>query len=158
LEVAREIADVIGKDKVGIRLSPHGVAGDMIAYDEIDATYAYLAEELGKIGIAYIHVVDHSSMGAPEVPLKLKQTLREKFNGTFILAGGYDWQKAEHDLSSDLADLIGFGRPFINNPDLIERLTNNLPLNLILDASTFYTATEKGYTDYPVYADETIAA
>ena len=158
LEVASEVADAIGKDKLGIRLSPHSVAGDMVPYAEVDATYTYLAEELSRIGIAYIHVVDHSAMGAPEVPLQLKQAIRNKFKGTFILAGGYDWQKAESHLSSGLADLIGFGRPFINNPDLVERLSNNLPLNPILDASTFYTATEKGYTDYPVYAEETIAA
>ncbi len=158
LEVVREVADAIGRDKVGIRLSPHGVNGNMLPYSEADATYIHLAEELNKIGIAYIHIADHSSMGAPEVPLQLKQTIRNKFKGTLILAGGYDWQKAESDLNSGLADLIGFGRPFINNPDLVERITNNLPLNPILDASTFYSATEKGYTDYPVYAEETIAA
>jgi len=158
LEVVSEIAEAIGKDKLGIRLSPHGVAGDMIPHSEVDATYTYLAEELNRIGIAYIHVADHSAMGAPEVPLQLKQAIRNKFKGTFILAGGYDWQKAESDISSGLADLIAFGRPFINNPDLVERISNNLPLNPILDASTFYTATEKGYTDYPVYAEETIAA
>jgi N-ethylmaleimide reductase len=156
LEVAQEIADAIGKDKVGIRLSPHGAAGDMPAYDEVKATYSYLAEELSQIGIAYVHVVDHSSLGAPEVPLQLKQLLRNKFKGTFILAGGYDGQKAEDHLNAGLADLIGFGRPFINNPDFVERIINNLPLNPILDASTFYTATEKGYTDYPVYAEEAI--
>lgn len=157
LEVAREISEAIGKDKVGIRLSPHGAAGDMPAYAEVSETYAYLAEELNKIGIAYVHVVDHSSLGAPEVPLQLKKNLRDKFKGTFILAGGYDSHTAEQHLSDGLADLIGFGRPFINNPDFVERITNNLPLNPILDASTFYTATEKGYTDYPVYAEEAIS-
>ncbi len=158
LEVAAEASKAIGKEKVGIRLSPYGVASDMQHYAEIDETYSYLAKELGKIGIAYIHVVDHSAMGAPHVPASIKHTIREQFGGTIILAGGYDKQKAENDLEHDNADLIGFGRPFINNPDLVNRLQNGFPLAANLDMTTFYSAGEKGYTDYPVYEEETVNA
>ena len=158
LEVAKEVSEAIGKDKVGIRVSPYGVFNEMPHYPEIEATYTYLAEELNKIGIAYIHIVDHSSGGAPEVPLSIKKTIREKFKNTLILSGGYTLSRAQEDLSSGFADLVAFGKPFITNPDLVERLQKNLPINSKLDASTLYTPDAKGYTDYPVFQDELINA
>lgn len=158
LEVAKEASEAIGKDKVGIRLSPFGVFNEMPHYPEIDATYAYLAEELNKLGIVYIHIVDHSSGGAPEVPLSIKKTIREKFKNTLILSGGYTIDRAEEDLVSGFANLVAFGKPFITNPDLVERLQKNLPINSRLDASTLYTPDAKGYTDYPVFQDELISA
>ncbi|HLK27009.1 MAG TPA: alkene reductase [Puia sp.] len=158
IELAREISEAIGKEKVGIRLSPYGAASDMKPYPEVDETYSYLAKELGKIGIAYIHVVDHSALGAPHVPSSIKHSIREQFGGTIILAGGYNKEKAEADLQNGNGDLIGFGRPFINNPDFVTRLKNNLPLSTNLDTTTFYAGGEKGYVDYPVYEQETITA
>ncbi len=152
IEVAQAVADAIGKDKVGIRLSPYGVASDMPHYDQIDETYTYLAEELNKIGILYIHLVDHSAMGAPAVPSTIKKAIRDKFTNTIIMSGGLDKAKAEEILETGAGDLVAFGRPFINNPDLVRRLENNLPLSENLDFNTFYTADEKGYTDYP-FAD-----
>lgn len=152
IEVVTEVAAAIGKEKTGIRLSPYGVASDMPHYPEIDATYKYLAEELNKIGIAYIHVVDHSALGAPPVPLAIKQLIRNTFKNTFILAGGHDKEKAEAELQSGLCDLAAFGRPFINNPDLVERYENNKPLSADLHLDLFYTADEKGYTDYAEYS------
>ncbi len=149
IEVAAKVADAIGKDKTGIRLSPYGVAGDMKKYAEIDATYDYLTKELNKLGIAYIHVVDHSAMGAPSVPIQMKKMIRKNFKNTFILCGGYDKESAEADIESGLCDLIGFGRPYINNPDLVERLEFNQELSQNLKTEMFYTADEKGYTDYP---------
>jgi N-ethylmaleimide reductase len=151
LEVASAVAEAIGKDKTGIRLSPYGVASDMPHYPEIDSTYKYLSEELNKIGISFIHLVDHSAMGAPTVPIEIKKLIRDNFKNTIIHCGGFDKAKAENTLESGLADLIGFGRPFINNPDLVERLENNLPLAKDLNMDLFYSADEKGYTDYPVY-------
>ena len=153
LEVVTAVAEAIGKDKTGIRLSPYGVASDMPYYPEIDATYSYLAEALQAIGIAYIHIVDHSSMGAPVVPLEIKKQIRSIFKNTIILAGGYDLSRAESDLASGLGDAIAFGRPFINNPDLVERLENNWSLSKELHLDLFYSADEKGYTDYPDYKD-----
>ena len=149
LEVATEVAAAIGKEKTGIRLSPFGVASDMSPYPEIEEEYEYLAGELNKIGILYIHVVDHSAMGAPTVPLSIKEKIRSKFANTLILAGGYDLEKAEKDLDSGASNLIAIGRQFLNNPDLVLRLKNNKPLATNLDMNTFYTPGEKGYTDYP---------
>jgi N-ethylmaleimide reductase len=156
LEVAAGVAQKIGKDKTGIHFSPYGLFNDMPHYNEIDATYTYLAEELKKLSIAYIHLVDVSSDGNPEVPLHLKKTIRDKFNNTIILTGGYNLTSAERDISAGLADLIGFGRPFISNPDLVYRFRKDLPLNIKLDASTFFAADEKGYIDYPAFAEESV--
>jgi len=149
LEVAAAVAAAIGKEKTGIRLSPYGVAGDMPNYPEIDATYNYLSKELNALGIAYIHLVDHSSMGAPNVPIEIKKLIRKNFKNTLIICGGYDKESAEADLESGLCDLIGFGRPFINNPDLVHRLEYNHELCQNLKMDLFYTADEHGYTDYP---------
>ena len=151
LEVAAAVANAIGKEKTGIRLSPYGVASDMPYYPEIEVTYNYLSEQLNKLGITYIHIVDHSAMGAPEVPVKIKKLIRNNFKNTIILSGGYDKQRAMADIQSGLGDLVAFGRPFINNPDLVDRFKKNWPLSTDLNMDLFYTADEKGYTDYPVY-------
>ena len=151
LEVVTAVADAIGKEKTGIRLSPYGVASDMAHYPEMDATYDYLSVQLNNLGIAYIHLVDHSAMGAPLLPMAIKQLIRNNFHNSIILCGGYNKEKAEEDLESGLADLIAFGRPFINNPDLVERMENDWPLSQDLHMDLFYTADERGYTDYPIY-------
>ncbi len=153
LEVVAAVAEAIGKEKTGIRLSPYGVASDMPHYPEIDATYTYLAEKLNNIGIVYIHLVDHSAMGAPPVPVELKKKIRGIFKNTIILSGGYEKERAEADIESGLGDLVAFGRPFINNPDLVERFKNNQALSADLKMDLFYSADEKGYTDYPVYGN-----
>lgn len=154
LDVTKAVVEAIGADKTAMRLSPYGVASDMAHYPEIDAEYSYLAGELNKIGIVYVHIVDHSAMGAPEVPAQIKKTIKDTFQNTVILAGGYNEAKAEADLTNNSADLIAFGRPFINNPDLVDRFTNNWPLSADLDFNSFYTPDEKGYTDYPTYKAE----
>lgn len=151
LEVVTAVAEAIGKEKTGIRLSPYGVASDMVFYPEMDATYDYLSKKLNSLGIAYIHLVDHSAMGAPIVPVEIKKLIRANFKNTLILCGGYNKEKAEADLLSGIADLIAFGRPFINNPDLVERMANDWPLSEVLLTDLFYTPDEKGYTDYPLY-------
>ena len=153
IEVADVIAEAIGKEKTAIRLSPCGVASDMPHYPEIDATYKYLSEKLNNLGLAYIHLVDHSALGAPVVPLAIKELIRKNFKNTIILSGGYDKERAEADLQSGLGNLIAFGRPFINNPDLVESYKNNWPLSSELKMDLFYTADEKGYTDYPRHSD-----
>lgn len=151
LEIAEDAIKAIGKDRVGLRLSPYGVASDMPYYPEIEDTYKYLAEKLNAIGILYIHLVDHSAMGAPEVPLEIKKAIRKRFEHTLIFSGGYTMERAENELENGIANLIAFGRPFINNPDLVERFANGWPLSNELDMNTFYTPGEKGYTDYPVH-------
>jgi N-ethylmaleimide reductase len=151
-EVAAEAAKAIGKEKVGIRLSPFGVAGDMPHYPEIDSTYRYLSEQLNRMKILYVHLVDHSGMGAPVVPTEIQMAIHSRFQGTVILSGGYTQESAEAELQRGVASLIAFGRPFINNPDLVERFVHGFPLSTELDSSTFYSPGEKGYTDYYICA------
>ena len=151
IEVVSEVAAAIGKEKTGIRLSPYGVASDMPHYPEIDATYKYLAGELNKLGIAYIHLVDHSAIGAPAVPIEIKQAIRNVFENTVIMAGGHTLESAEAELESGISDLEAFGRPFICNPDLVQRFEQGHEVSTNLNVDAFYSADEKGYTDYPVY-------
>jgi len=148
LEAVGAMADAIGKDRVGVRLSPYGVASGMRPYPEVDATYLLLAQEFSKLGIAYLHVVDHSALGAPPVPPAIKQTIREHFKGSYIAAGGFDRASAEAALESKAADLVAFGRPFLANPDLVARLSHGWEL-AAADMSKAYTPGPEGYIDYP---------
>jgi N-ethylmaleimide reductase len=148
LEIARATVAAIGADKVGMRLSPHGVLGSTGAFPEVDAQYLTLTEALSSLELAYIHVLDHSALGTPTVPEATKKALRAAFKGTFILAGGFDQSSAEAALTEGRADLTAFGRPFIANPDWVERMRIGAKGN-DLDMSTFYTPGAKGYTDYP---------
>jgi len=148
IEIAQQTVRAIGKEKVGIRLSPYGTFNDMPIYDEIHDAYIYLAKELDKLGLLYIHLVDHSGGGAPEVPDAIKQGIHEVFSNTLILSGGYDKERAEADLEGGKGELIAFARKFLANPDLVERFQKDAPLNEP-DYDTFYTPGEKGYTDYP---------
>ncbi|HTQ10657.1 MAG TPA: alkene reductase [Fimbriimonadaceae bacterium] len=149
LEAVDAVIAAIGAEKTGIRLSPYGAASDMQPYDEVDETYAYLADALNERKIAYIHVVDHSSMGAPEVPQRVKDAIRSRFKGAFILAGGLSKETAEQAIAEGRADLVAFARPFISNPDLISRFKNDQPLSE-WNMATFYSAGPEGYTDYPL--------
>ena len=153
LDVVKATTSAIGKDKVGIRLSPFGVFNDMPLYPELEAEYAYLARALNATGLFYVHLVDHSAMGAPAVPQSIKETFRKEFKGVLILSGGYDAARAESDLEAGKADLIAVGRPLLANPDLVERWKTGAELNPP-DMNTFYTPGAKGYTDYPVLAKE----
>ncbi len=151
LETVDAVIAAIGKEKVGIRLSPYGVFNDMPLYDAMEADYTYLARELAARGIAYIHVLDHSPMGAPKVPDSIKATFRRVFKGTLIFAGGYDAARAEADLAAGKCDLIAVGKPFIANPDLVARWKTGKSVNAF-DMKTFYTPGPQGYVDYPALA------
>jgi len=148
LEAAEATIAAIGKDKVGIRLSPYGVFNDMPLYDRMEADYTYLAQRLNALELLYIHLVDHSPMGAPPVPDSMKATFRKLFKRTLILSGGYDAARAESDLAAGKCDLIAVGRPFLANPDLVARWRTGAVVNAP-DMATFYTPGPKGYTDYP---------
>jgi N-ethylmaleimide reductase len=148
VQVAQKVAATIGGAKVGIRVSPYGVFNEMQHFPEIEAAYAELAQRLSPLKLAYMHIVDHSAMGAPEVGAAVKQKIRANFQGALILSGGYDTARAEQDLQEKRADLIAFGRPFISNPDLVEKLKAGRPLR-DPDFASFYTPGAKGYTDYP---------
>lgn len=155
LAVARAIIAAIGAEQVGIRISPYGLFNDMSgAYPGIADQYADLATQLGALRLAYIHLVDHSAMGAPKPEAgtvsRISHNFKNAGGGAVILSGGYELNRAEADLAANSADLIAFGRPFIANPDLVERLRLNLPLNTA-DQATFYTPDAHGYTDYPLH-------
>jgi N-ethylmaleimide reductase len=152
LEVVDAVIAAIGKDRVGIRLSPFGVFNDMPLYPEMEADYTYLARKLNAAGLVYIHLVDHSAAGAPTVPASVKAMFRTTFNRSLILSGGYDAARAESDLAAGRGDLIAVGKPFLANPDLIARWKANARVNAP-DMSTFYTPGPKGYTDYPALTE-----
>lgn len=151
LEIANATVSAVGRDYVGIRLSPYGVFNGTGTFPEVEAQYLALAKSLSSIGLLYIHLVDHSAMGAPPVPADFKLKLRAEFNGLFILCGGFDQASAEKALLDNRGDLIAFGRPFLANPDLVARMQKNAPLNAP-DFATFYVPGAKGYTDYPALA------
>ena len=149
LEVVDAVVKAVGKDKVGIRLSPFGVFNDMPVYPELADEYAYLAEQLNARGLVYIHLVDHSPMGAPAVPASIKAMFRKTFKGALILSGGYDAVRADKDIADGRCDLVAFGRPFLANPDFIARSKAGAAMNAP-DMDSFYTADAMGYTDYPL--------
>ena len=160
LEVARAVVAAIGAARVGIRVSPYGVFNGTGAFDGVDAQYLALARELGALQLAYLHLVDHSALGAPQLPAAFKAQLRSAFGGSFIASGGLDRDSAEQVLKDGRGDLVAFGRAWLANPDLIERMKAGLPLNPP-DPTTFYTPGAKGYTDYPraeLAADAVVAA
>ncbi|WP_420155429.1 alkene reductase [Siphonobacter sp.] len=149
LEVARQVAEAIGKDRVGIRLSPYGEMNDMPYQPEFDEIYRYLADQLGEY-VTYIHLINASE---GEGYTALRQYVRQVFPGILILNRSYTKERAEEDLQNGAADLISFGTPFIANPDLPERFEQEAPL-AEGDPSTFYSPGEKGYTDYPKLDEE----
>jgi len=149
VEVVRATVAAIGGARVGIRLSPHGANAGMLPYPETDATHVALVKALAGTGLQYVHVVDHSAMGAPAVPAELKLAMRAAFPRTFILAGGFDPASAAAAIREGRGDLVAFGRAFLANPDFVARVKAGAELNPP-DFATFYTPGEKGYTDYPV--------
>jgi len=151
LEIAQASVKAIGAQRLGIRLSPYGVFNSTGPFDDMEAQYLALTRQLSALGLVYVHLVDHSAMGAPPVPAEFKARLRQVFGGTFIASGGFDRDSAEQALKDMRADLVAFGRPFLANPDLVERMKANAPLNAP-DMATFYTPGAEGYTDYPTMA------
>jgi N-ethylmaleimide reductase len=147
-EVARRTASAIGGDRLGIRLSPYGVNGGMKPDPEVETSYPYFAGKMKEAGLVYVHVVDHSAMGAPKVSDTVKAAIRASFGGTIILAGGYDLARAEADLEAKKGELVAFGRPYLANADYVVRAKAGRALNAP-DFATFYSPGPKGYTDYP---------
>jgi N-ethylmaleimide reductase len=156
LEVVAAVSQVWGADRVGVRLSPLGTFNDMGDADP-ETTFGYIAEKLSECGLAYLHIVNPAT-GALEQGIKpdaqalqMVDLIRKKFQGTLILAGGFNQDTAEEWLEQGKADLIAFGRKFLANPDLPERFRQRAPLNAD-DPSTYYGGGAKGYTDYPTLA------
>ncbi len=151
-EVVDAACDVLGADRVGVRLSPNGVFNDMGSEDYREQ-YLHAATELNKLGLAYLHVMDGLAFGFHEkgTPMTLPE-FREVFQGPLIGNCGYEKDSAEEAIASGAADMIAIGRPYLSNPDLVERYANNWPLNPLSDMSTWYTpAGAEGYTDFAAY-------
>jgi N-ethylmaleimide reductase len=148
LKVAAAVIMAIGPERVGMRLSPYGVFNGTGEFPEVQVQFLALVAKLSSLKLLYVHLVDHSSMGAPPVPADFKLNLRNGFNGLFILSGGFNKDTAETALVEKRGDLVAFGRPLLANPDLVARMQKNAPLNQP-DQATFYTPGPKGYTDYP---------
>jgi len=147
LAVVEAAVAAVGADRVGLRLSPYSTVNDMGEDPEAEEMLLYLAEEVRRLGLAYLHLVDPLFSGnAAGEPLLRR--VREHFGGPVIVCGGMDRERAERYLEAGQADLIAFGRPFIANPDLPERLRRDAPLNEP-DPATFYGGDATGYTDYP---------
>jgi N-ethylmaleimide reductase len=148
LEVAEAVTEVFGASRVGYKLSPYFAGYSMSDSDPI-ATFGYIAKELGKLGLGYLHVSE-AIAGPMKVDGTVRATpvIRQAFDGTLIVNGGYDAVTAEAAIARGEADLVAFGVPFLANPDLPLRYRKRAPLNTP-DATTFYAGEAKGYTDYP---------
>jgi len=149
LEVAEAVAGVCGGERVGIRLSPLSPVNGADLDSDPEGTYAYVVEQLNAFGLAYIHIIEGVTQGTREVPGGFDlQILRRAFKGRYIANNGYDLALALEARRHSLADFIAFGRLYIANPDLVERLRIGAPLN-VPDRATFFGGGAVGYTDYP---------
>ncbi|MEJ5083839.1 MULTISPECIES: alkene reductase [unclassified Ochrobactrum] len=147
LEVTAAVVQEIGAERTGIRISPVSPANGISSSDP-QAQYDYIVDELQALGIAYIHVVEGATGGPRDVAPFDYGSLRSRFSKTYIANNGYDLGLATSHLADRKADLIAFGRPFVANPDLVERLQSGAPLAEV-NPATIYGGGAAGYTDYP---------
>ena len=154
VEVAKAVSSEVGAQRTGIRIAPVTPAND-ISDSNPQPLFDHIVDRLNALKLVYIHVVEGATGGARDVAPFDYASLRQRFDGAYIANNGYDFELAESVLSANQADLIAFGKPFIANPDLVERLKRGAPLN-VPDKATFYGGGAKGYTDYPTL--EAVAA
>jgi 2,4-dienoyl-CoA reductase-like NADH-dependent reductase (Old Yellow Enzyme family) len=145
LEVTDAVVSVWGASRVGMHLAPRGDVGSMGDSDRA-ATFGYVAEQLGRRGIAFIAA--RESVG----PGRVGPELKRKFGGIYIANEGFSFETANQAIAAGDADAVAFGRLFIANPDLPKRFALGVPLNTP-DPSTFYGSGPRGYTDYPAIDD-----
>ena len=150
LETVDALVDVLGPGRVGIRLAPFNRQFDMPPYDAAE-TYLYLARELAKRPLAYVHLNDNWALGASVITEDFLAAFRAAYPGTLILAGAMTKERAVALVGKGLIDLPAFGQPFIANPDLVARLEHGYPL-ATPDRATYYGGGAEGYTDYSSYA------
>ena len=147
-EVTRALVDGTGeRSRVGVRLAPLTTLNGCVDADPV-TTYTAAAQRLGEIGIGYLHIAEADWDDAPDMPVTFKQQLREVFPGVMVYAGKYTGERAREALQAGWADLIGFGRPFVANPDLPERLRQHAPL-AEHERATLFGGNAQGLTDYP---------
>lgn len=150
LEVVEAIVSEIGAHRTGVRISPVSPANGISCSDP-QPQYNYITEQLNQLGIVYLHVVEGATGGSRDIAPFDYPAIRNRFDQTYLANNGYDLELANAHLESDEADLFAFGKLFISNPDLVERLKHGLPL-AELNPATLYGGGAEGYTDYPNYS------
>lgn len=148
IEVTSAVADEIGAQRTGVRISPVSPASGIVPSDDEQPQFNYVVDALDKLGIAYIHVVEGATGGPRDARPFDFDALRQRFRNTYIANNGYDLELAARRLAEGKADLFAFGHHFIANPDLVERLKSGVPLSQ-LNPATLYGGGAEGYTDYP---------
>src|SRR5476649_1938480 len=161
IEATQAVISVWGSERVAVRLGPSGTWGDM-SDSNPEGLFTYVAEELAKLNLAYVHLIEPRVLGNVDDDSKdqspvAAQLIRKHYKGIIIAAGGFKGHSAEAILQAGDADLVAFGRDFIANPDLPERLRRQQPLNSY-DRPSFFGGTDVGYTDYPFYRKDAVAA
>ena len=151
LEVAAAVVGEIGAKRTGIRISPVSPANG-ISCSDAQAQFDYIVDGLDALDLVYLHVVEGATGGPRDVAPFDYASLRKRFRNTYMANNGYDVELASKRLAENKADLFAFGRPFIANPDLVERLQTGAPL-AALDPKTLYGGGAQGYTDYPTLAE-----
>lgn len=146
-EVIDAVVDVMGPERVGVRMSPHITQRGMQCPDMIAVTLE-AARRLSQRGVAYLHLAEADWDDAPAVPVGFRMDVRRAFGGAIGVAGGYTAERAQVLLTAGWADWVAFGRPFIANPDLPARMRQNRPL-ATPDTATLFGGGDRGYTDYP---------
>jgi 2,4-dienoyl-CoA reductase-like NADH-dependent reductase (Old Yellow Enzyme family) len=156
LDTLDALAAEIGSHRVGVRLSPFGRLYDMHPYPEEEHDWLSLAQALNERQLGYVHLSDQLTIGAEAIPPGFATQFRNAYRGTLMAAGGFTRSSGQAAIAQGDLDLIAFGRPFISNPDLVERLQSDWPL-ADSDRTTFYGISDsvtRGYTDYPPYSPE----
>jgi len=156
LEIVDEISNAIGSQRTSIRLAPLGRFAGMSAFAQEEETWLQLANELSKRDLAYVHLSDQETIGAQAIPKGFTEKFRAAYDGILMIAGGFDKEKAERYLNEGTVDLIAFGRPFISNPDLVNRMKHDWPFAQA-DRAIYYGGDQRGYTDFPNYTVATAA-
>lgn len=155
IEVAQAVAAEAGADRTGIRISPVTPAND-VSDSNPQPLFDHIVDQLNALKLVYIHVIEGSTGGPRDNAPFDYASLRKRFSGTYIANNGFDFKLATEILDQNKADLIAFGKLFISNPDLVERLKLGAPLNPF-DKMTFYGGGAKGYTDYPALRQQAAA-
>ncbi|EKU83555.1 N-ethylmaleimide reductase [Massilia sp. UYP32] len=156
-EIVQAVGEVVGPDRLGVRFAPLFSGTDEervyigLVEDDPHQTYLEAIAVLERAGVGYLSIAEADWDGAPDLPLSFRQAVRAAFSGKILYAGRYTAEKGARLVEAGLADLIAFGRPFIANPDLPERIAQGWPLNP-LNAATMYGGGEAGFTDYPRHA------
>ncbi len=156
-EIVDAVAAAVGADRLGVRFTPLFTGTDQdrvyigLVEEDPHTTYIEAIKVLEAAGVAYVSIAEADWDNAPDLPESFRRDVRANFSGKILYAGRYTAERGERLIEAGLADLIAFGRPFIANPDLPERIANGWPLNP-LDPATVYGGAEKGLTDYPTYS------